>query len=314
MIWIIGAGDIASEYAMVLKSLGEEFIVIGRGRESAVAFFNKTGIKVEEGGLDDFLNKKPMVASRAIVAVDIIYLDAVTQQLTLYGVKNILIEKPGALSIEAIQSLNNQAKLNNINIYIAYNRRFFSSVIEAKKIIAEDGGVKSFNFEFTEWGHIIETLDFPDEVMRKWFLANSSHVVDLAFFLGGRPKEISCYNVGSNLLSWYGSPSVFAGSGISEWGAIFSYQANWSAPGRWGVEILTSNRRLILRPMESLKVQQIGSIDVDVIELDDKVDLQFKPGFYKQVKSFLCDCKSLKTIAEQVDDFNLYYKMASYND
>lgn len=50
-----------------------------------------------------------------------------------------------------------------------------------KKIIAEDGGITSFNFEFTEWAHVIEKLDYPREVFENWFFVNSTHVVDLAF-------------------------------------------------------------------------------------------------------------------------------------
>lgn len=35
MIWIIGTGVIAQEYAKVLKNLGKEFIVVGRSGRNA---------------------------------------------------------------------------------------------------------------------------------------------------------------------------------------------------------------------------------------------------------------------------------------
>ena len=46
---------------------------------------------------------------------------------------------------------------------VGFNRRFYSSVLKAKDIIHEDGGVKSFFFEFTEWSHVIAGLKNPDD-------------------------------------------------------------------------------------------------------------------------------------------------------
>ena len=44
-IVIIGAGPMACEYAKVLSSLQISFDVVGRGEESAKAFYDTTGIK-----------------------------------------------------------------------------------------------------------------------------------------------------------------------------------------------------------------------------------------------------------------------------
>ena len=161
----------------------------------------------------------------------------------------------------------------------------------AREIIEADGGVDSFNFEFTEWGHIIEGLDKAPSVKEHWFLANSTHVVDLAFYLGGSPARFTSYTSGH--LPWHPLASAFAGAGVSEEGALFTYQANWAAPGRWGVEVLTHHHRLILRPMEQLQIQSIGSIEILKYELDDALDQQFKPGLYRQVMEFLSPKPSL---------------------
>ena len=88
--------------------------------------------------------------------------------------------------------------------------RIFASVLKAQEIIAEDGGVKSFNFEFTEWGHVIEKMDKPKGDLENWMYANSSHVIDLAFYLGGNPVQINCFTSGE--LSWH-KPAAFAGAG-----------------------------------------------------------------------------------------------------
>ncbi|MDR1045034.1 MAG: hypothetical protein LBP33_07955, partial [Candidatus Adiutrix sp.] len=120
--------------------------------------------------------------------------------------------------------------------------------------IKADGGVKSFNFEFTEWEHRVITANLPAKTLANWLLCNSSHVIDLAFHLGGRPETWQAF--AARDCRWCPGYSNYVGAGISESGAGFSYQANWMAPGRWGVEWLTDHRRLILRPLEQLHIQK----------------------------------------------------------
>ena len=42
-LWLIGAGQMAQDYAQVLKALDVQFEVIGRGTNSASKFFYKIG-------------------------------------------------------------------------------------------------------------------------------------------------------------------------------------------------------------------------------------------------------------------------------
>ncbi len=141
-------------------------------------------------------------------------------------------------------------------------------------------------------------------VKEQWLLHNSTHVMDLAFYLGGRPKEISCYTAGS--LNWHPSGSIYSGAGITENGALFSYQANWESPGRWGVEVLTKKHRLILRPLERLHIQNIGSVAVEEVSLEDELDKKFKPGLYLQVQAFV-EGKTSNLPDIQGQSINLHY-------
>lgn len=283
-IWIIGAGPIAQEYAKVLNSLGYDYTVIGRGEQSADSFNKVVGKEVVTGGLTPFLETDPQIADKAIIATNLDSLSQNTIQLLSYGIKEIFCEKPGFLYPEECAKVYSVAVKQHANVYYAYNRRFFASVLKAQEIIKEDGGVKSFCFEFTEWGHVIESLKKPKGDLENWLYANSSHVIDLAFFLGGEPIELTSYTAGE--LSWH-KPAIFAGAGITDKGALFSYSANWASPGRWGVEILTAKHRLYLRPMEQLQIQNIGSVAISPVEIDDRLDKEFKPGFYLETKAFL---------------------------
>lgn len=306
-IWLIGAGPMAMEYAKVLNDLDVQYQIVGRGKESAEEFFEKTGVKPVTGGLEKYLEQEPDRCSHAIVAVGVEGLAQTTIDLLNYGIKNILVEKPAGLNKEEIEKVATLTKEKNAEVYVAYNRRFYASVIKAKEIIEQDGGVTSFNFEFTEWAHTIEPLQKAPGVKENWFLGNSSHVVDLAFYLGGKPKEISTYTSGG--LSWHPSASIFAGAGISENGALFSYQANWESAGRWSVEMLTKEHRLILRPLEKLQIQKRGSIKIDFVEgIDYSLDENYKPGLYLETVDFL-NFKITKypTMEVQLDFIKKYY-------
>jgi predicted dehydrogenase len=308
-ILLIGSGPMSQAYAKVLIDMKVDFEVIGRGLHSAEEFEKQVGIKPFVGGVEKFISLHSASAfSKAIVATGTEGLKDITQQLVKWGIGEILVEKPGGKSIEEVLELDQFVELYNAKVFIAYNRRFYAAVKQLQKIISEDGGVTSFNFEFTEWSHIIEPLKKASGVKENWFFANSTHVVDTAFYLGGKPVTMASYAKGE--LSWH-PVSIFAGAGISDKGALFSYHANWKAPGRWSVEILTEKRRLYLKPMEKLQVQQIGSVEVKFLELDDNLDTQYKPGIYLQTAAFITESGSLVSLKEHIEHCTFYQRMLS---
>ena len=298
----------AEEYIKVLNDLNEDYSVVGRSKEGAENFEKSTGVKVIPGGLEQFLKNSKALCSHAIVAVNVESLYATTKLLLNHGVKHVLLEKPGALAYSEFEDLASIIQKNKANVVLAYNRRFYASVIKAKEIIQQDGGVTSFNFEFTEWVHVIAQSKSL-KLKQKLFLANSTHVADLAFYLGGYPKEITTYRSGS--LEWHPSGSVFSGAGVSESSALFSYKANWESAGRWLVECLTSKRRLVLCPLEELSMQKKGSIALEKVAIDNKCDLKFKPGLYQQVCAFLNnDLTSFISLSQQAKRYRLYSEIS----
>ncbi len=301
----------AIDYAKVLKSIGIDFQVVGRGSASAEAFTRATSCEVVEGGIRKYIDRESQPPGYAIVAVGVESLCDVTTQLLKWGVKYILVEKPAGLTKAEIAGVNLLSAERNAKVFVAYNRRFYSSVISAQEIIEADGGVISFSFEFTEWSHVIETIKKAPGVKEKWVLANSSHVIDLAFYLGGRPKVLSPLTSGG--LSWHPAASRFCGAGVSEKGALFSYHANWESAGTWRLEISTRSRRLLFHPLETLKVQKKGSTAIENIDCLSELDKSYKPGLYLQVESFLSgDNAKLCSISEHAIIIDRYYEIAGY--
>lgn len=299
---LVGTGAMGKEYAKVLKDLGESFVAVGRSPESAKNFSQETGVSAVSGGLLEWL-KKNSPPKQAIVAVTEDQLGVAARELLYAGCMSVLVEKPGGLDEKDIRAVSALAKKKKAQVYVGYNRRFYASTLKAQEIIKKEG-VLSFNFDFTERSYVIEKLPQSAAIKREWFLQNSSHVIDMAFHLGGWPKKMYC--IGKDMLKWHSGNVIYAGAGITDKGALFSYHANWKSAGRWSVEIITKKSKLIFRPLEKLQIQRYGSMAIEDVLLDDTLDQKFKPGLYRQVKVFIEGEGGLPTIQEVVYNIKHY--------
>ena len=311
MIWLIGAGPMASAYAKVLADKSKEFKVICRSELSAQKFEESTGIPAVAGGVDGVFNKGEPVPESAIVAVNIEQLYDVAYSLVTMGVKRLLLEKPGALELKEFDSLCSLCMEKGAEIKIAYNRRYYASVDHLKKEILENK-LLSFHFEFTEWSHAIEKLTLPQNVMSRWVMASSSHVIDLAFFLGGAPSSDKKY-LSSTYLPWHNANGVYYGSGVSTDNVLFGYKANWMSAGRWSLEYYMEHGSYLLEPMEKLQFRRKGTLAYEDVELDYSRDEEYKPGLYNMVTAFLEKTDHLPSIEEQLNFAKECFEIAGYN-
>jgi predicted dehydrogenase len=294
-VLLVGCGPIAVSYAEVLTALGVRFDVVGRGQTSAGTFFAKTGVKPYLGGLNWYLAERGFnQATAAIVALPVPALAKSVDCLANAGIARVLVEKPAGLTEQEIGDLARRISHLPTQVFVAFNRRFYQSSIVARSLIAEDGGVTSFHVEFTERADRIASTAKDPAVLQNWFLANSCHVLDLAFELGGRPTQLSGQVHGS--LPWHPAGAIFVGSGKTDSSALFSWHADWSSAGRWGVDLRTSRRRIVLQPLETIQVQSRGDMVLANLPIDDAMDRDFKPGFYRQVEAFLSPAPELSSL------------------
>lgn len=311
-VLLVGAGNIARYYVKVLRAMNADFDVIGRGAESCRAFTEETGAVAKAGGVAAY--EAAMSAySHAILAIDASQLSPTACWLMDHGVETLLVEKPGAISRQQMRDIVDAQKKHAAAVYIAYNRRFYASVSAAASYIEQDGGPKSLHFEFTEWPHTVTAAGLPQVTLDRWFLCNSTHVLDTAFFLCGEPEEITCLSDGA--ADWTKEHTRFAGAGRTVDNVYFDYLANWDAPGRWNLEVLTASHRFIFRPLEKLQIQPLRSVKMEFdTSFDDSRDTEFKPGLYGEVEAFLTEghpmASRLKTAEEQLASFSLYEKIA----
>lgn len=309
---LVGVGRMGIEYARVFAAMNMPFTPVGRGEASAAVFRNTTGLTPHTGGLERYLSALRRPPEMAVAAVNVTELSRACVLLAEAGVRKILVEKPGMLTTAEAGAMLSAAAATGAEVYIAYNRRFMATVHEARRLLEAGGGVRSFHFEFTEWSDRVALFDADPAEKEHWLLANSSHVADLAFFLGGRPASLSAFHAGS--LPWHHAAAAYSGAGISTGGAPFSYCANWDAPGRWSVELMTRDIRVILRPLEELSIQRRGSLTTEKVEVDDAYDRELKPGLRRMVEQFTGGGGGdLCTLTQQALMLPLYRQMANYS-
>ena len=283
-VLLFGSSYMAEEYLKVLASLNVQTVVLSRSGDHAKQLATRYGCKGY--GLEALETTNVEADDKAIIASAIDSLKDVAVACSKKGIKHILVEKPGALNLEELRQMP--------QAHIAYNRRFFNSVIKLKELIAEDGGAIGCRFDFTEREKDILQSIKSQAVIERWGWCNSTHVIDAAFYLIGMPTEISCERSGS--MARHPAGSVFAGSGMSS--CPFSYIATWTGGGRWGIEVSTSRGRYKLCPLEELSFSPKNQFTWEQIELDDD---QFKPGLLNLTKAFLADdCSQISSNSDQI--------------
>ncbi|WP_222535556.1 hypothetical protein [Pedobacter polysacchareus] len=313
-VLLIGSGYMAREYLLVLVGLQCNVTIVGRGEEKiALLKAEFPQFTYYSGGLENYLISNDSFPSFAINAVNVNHLRNTSLQLLNKGIKYILIEKPGDISTEGLEEIRSSAIKNEAQVSIAYNRRYYSSVIALKEHIMMDGGVRSVHFEFTEWVHTIDPSIYDSYTLGKWITANSSHVIDTVVSIIGLPEQLNANVQGLNEISWHPSGSVFTGNGVSRNKVPFTYHSDWLSAGRWSIEIMTKKRRFYLKPMEKLQVQNRGSVAIEEVNVDDTIDKEFKPGLYLLTESFLSrNTDNLVNLDDQIVMNSFYDKIGNY--
>lgn len=294
------------EYAKVLKKINHPFHVFTRSEKTALHFKELSGKQASFGDLEKMMSDKSTY-DKAIVAVSVEHLKDVALTLMKNGVKEILLEKPGAINVDELQELEVATQTFTSKVYIGYNRRFYESVQKLLSYVTEDKPIRSIHFDFTELSKQIEKNGSTHQLKNNWLLANSSHVIDLAFFIAGKPQVLQ--SLSTDHLAWHPEAAIFTGSGVTVDDALFSYHANWKSPGRWGIEVMTDQFKFILQPLERLYIMKHNSFEVEEVILQNHLDTEFKPGLFNQVQAFMTNKINLVDLSEQIQNVNRIYNL-----
>jgi len=312
---VIGSGKMGYAHCEVFADLIKGRVAVWAPTSTRQVAIEKLGIAFYSNQLEDVIDQ--VQPTHVVVASPVETLTSISKKVLSLGIKNILIEKPAFLNRADGLSLMEHAKSFRANICIGYNRRFYSSILTAEKMIKDAGEtVDSVIFEFNEQPFTAEQINkFDPSVRERWLICNSMHVIDSAFLPTGLPdvKQSSFITRGST--DWHRSGGIFAGSGLTDGGAVFSYHANWHGPGRWNFCWITRTMRYIFCPLETLGVMPHGSFVTNNVDFDAKADVRFKPGLYRQNNAFLNGDSEqrLVSLERALSLINMGSKMAGYD-
>ena len=263
-VLIIGAGWMATQYASALSKLKiKNVTIISKSKNKLSDLCNEFGYQLLTGGYKNHIPRIKLV-DLVIVATPIHHLLPASMLAVKHGQKNILIEKPGSLYYQDLISATKM--LEKARVRIAYNRLLYPNFHKLKQLVEGEGGITSCRFTFTEWVHAIDFSKESRDVYLRWGIANSLHVIAMAFDLIGTPRVISAHHQGG--FNWHPSGSVFVGKGVTDRGIPFSYHADWESAGRWGIEVMTKLNAYRLIPLEDLYVCKKDSTNWEKVPFD----------------------------------------------
>lgn len=284
---VVGAGKMGSAHLQVVAALRPDALAGWAPSERRRQTVEALGAQFLHGSLEMALDV--FLPTHVIVASPIETLTPISLKVISRGVRHLLVEKPAVLSGAEGALLRSTVEANGVQLHVAYNRRFYSSIRTALQLIADaDEEIESVTFEFNEpFPAFSGPINHSRVVRERWLLANSLHVIDTATFPVGSPdvslSSFSCHGG----LAWHPTGRVFVGSGLTLRGRPYAYHANWAGPGRWGFEWVTQSARYVFRPLEKLSIMRCGSYSLEDVQLDDDLDRRFKPGVYLQNQAFL---------------------------
>tara|TARA_B110000003_G_scaffold276506_1_gene323398 strand:+ start:5064 stop:6023 length:960 start_codon:yes stop_codon:yes gene_type:complete len=194
----------------------------------------------------------------------------------------LLIEKPVGYNYEQANEIKEYAEKKNAKAYVALNRRFYSSTIEAINLLKSENDKRIIHIQDQEDPKLALKAGQPKLVTENWMYANSIHIIDY-FRLFGRGSIINIENIekyDKNNPFYVHSKILFSS------GDVGIYQAFWDAPAPWSVTVTSRQKKIELKPVEKLSTQKYGSRNIEQIKLDSD-DIDFKPGLKKQAEAII---------------------------
>ena len=306
MFLIVGTGLIAEEYMKCLIEFNIKYEVLGNTINKSDLISKKYNCVCYSGGVENFNFDKEYDNVIIATPANLLYNHLKLCILKCKDLKNIFIEKPGCLYTYELKDIISIKK--DIQIFIAFNRRFYSSVLKGKEYILNDP-IKKLNLIIDEYNLENNAKEISNEIMQTWFACMTTHVVDLAFFLTGIPDELNVLNIdGYGQLEYHKKACIFNGNGITKNNIEFEYSGNWTKNGKWKMDLhLESGKMLSYQPLEDLKIINIDGTE-ELIKRNE-IDTLYKPGYYKQINSFITNKENLLTIENHYSNQQIFHKM-----
>lgn len=278
---IIGAGQMAREHAKAFTNIdGVSLLGVAIRSKSSLKDFAKE-FKVSQVCENIKELYETTRADLVVVAVNVEQTAKVLLDCARYP-WTILVEKPIGINLAESLKLRDQLGESTRRIFVAFNRRHYSTFLKINQIIGDDPDQR-----------IIKVIDQEDQfaallagidklTVDNWMFANSIHLIDLLKqFARGKVIEIEKK---SNWISMSNMKHIVHIK--FESGDVGIYECQWNDVGPWSVSVEVGKARLLLKPLEKL-LQISESGEVTDISPNSEWDLNFKPGFRRQAEMMI---------------------------
>jgi predicted dehydrogenase len=306
-IAIVGAGNMASEHIRAFLDIADVDIVAITSRNLDRA--NGLAAKYSVGSVCSTISEiyQKHQPDGLIVAVS---------ELETHGVLtdagrfpwSILAEKPVGYNYEEAMKIFSAVERRQDSIFVALNRRHYSSTREVLNQVSAESGVRVVVVNDQEDPESALADRRPLTIVKNWMYANSIHLIDyFTIFCRGELQHVK------NIVPWRGMETEFMLSELEyssgDRGVYLSY---WNRPHPWSVSISSKDKWWELRPIESAAAVSRQS-RTPVLTEKSKWDLDFKPGLRLQAEEFVRHLKkqahSLPTIRQSLSTMELVSKL-----
>lgn len=279
-IAIVGSGYMAREHAKAFNALKNVEIIGFCGRtfekvEKLAIEFKATAYKT----IDEMY--KHTKADVVVVAVN----EESTKTVCMNCIKYpwiCLVEKPVGLDLDEAIEIQDAAAKSNARVYVALNRRSYSSTRQSLSEINLDASPRLISVLDQQDIEMARSFGATEKVIKNYMYANSIHLIDY-FHIYGRGDVISV----EPFVKWEEDRPGFVVATLRfSSGDIGIYQAIWDGPGPWSVTVTNRQVRIENRPLERSTIQRRGTRQV--VELDmDVNDINYKPGLKFQAEQIV---------------------------
>lgn len=274
---LIGAGYMATEHAKAFSGLPEV---------SLVGVYSRTRSRAEQlaalhPGMEVCDSVKELYertqADLVVVTVREMSMSAVARECFAFP-WTVLLEKPAGYDLADASSILDAARQSGSRVFVAFNRRTYSSTRQAIARLADNPGPRFIKvIDQQDQAFARDVVKEPPEVVRNYMYANSIHLIDY-FRVFGRGEVVDVIPVEP----WNPeTPGVVLAKIVFSSGDIGLYEGVWNGPGPWAVSVVSPQERLEMRPLEQVTVQLRGERKLTPLEIDPD-DSAFKPGLRYQ--------------------------------
>jgi predicted dehydrogenase len=310
----VGAGYMAREHIRAFHGLPDVRLagIFSRTKDRAAGLAAEFSIPHVCDSVADLYTRTE--AELVVVTVRELAMKAVAAECFRYS-WIALLEKPAGYNLPDAEAILAGARASGSRVFVALNRRSYASTRLALDVIGGGGG-SSRLIVVNDQQDIAAAAQSgqPPEVVRNYMFANSIHVIDyLRVFGRGAARKVVVIS------PWNPERPGFVVAGVEfDSGDTGVYQGTWDGPGPWAVSVSDSQRRVEMRPLESLTVQMRGERRAVPQELGD-VDTQFKPGLRVQAMNVVAaartrTCAGLATLEDATASMRLCARIFGLHD